>query len=97
MSGKCVKEERLVFGVDIAKIGDLSAVTLAAKWDTLRALALSMLAGARAIETNRRCAGATYVRDPFGEYGAPAEQSYYEAARLLREQGERLLKDLGEG
>ena len=59
-------------------------------------LALAMLAGARAIEVSPRFAGSSYVRDPFGEHGAPQELSYYSAAKLLREQGERLLEDLKE-
>lgn len=96
MSGKCAKGESFIFGVDISKNGDLSALTIVSKRDTLQNLALAMLAGARAIEASRRCAGAIYVRDPFGEHGAPQELSYYNAARLLREQGERLLEDLKE-
>lgn len=62
--------------------------------DTLQGLALAMLAGARAIETNRRCTGAIYVRDPFGENGGPLELTYYDAAKTLREQGERILETL---
>lgn len=58
--------------------------------------ALAMLAGARAIETNRRCAGATYVRDPFGENDGPQGLAYYIAARMLREEGERILDRLKE-
>ena len=96
MSGKCVEGESFIFGVDISKNGDLSALTIVSKRDTLRDFALAMLAGARAIETSRRCAGAIFVRDPFGEHGAPQEMSYYSAAKLLREQGERLLEDLKE-
>lgn len=97
MSKICVTEERHIFGLDIVKTGDLSALTLVAKEGVLWDLALAMLAGARAIETNRRCACATYVRDPFGEHGAPQELTYYKAAELLRAQGERLLEDLKEG
>lgn len=74
-------------GADLPKNGDYSA----------RGLALAMLAGARAIETNRRCAGATYIRDPFGEKDGPLELSYYEAAKTLREEGESLLEILREG
>ncbi len=96
MSGKDVKGARFVFGVDISKNGDLSALTIVSERGTLQDLALAMLAGARAIETSRRCVGATYVRDPFGEHGAPQELSYYKAAELLRTQGERLLEDLKE-
>lgn len=96
MSDNCDKGDRFIFGVDISKNGDLSALTIASKRDTLRDLVLAMLAGARAIETSRRCVDATYVRDPFGEHGAPQELSYYKAAELLRTQGERLLEDLKE-
>lgn len=60
-------------------------------------LALAMLAGARAIETNRRCDGTTYVRDPFGENDGPLELSYYTAAQTLRAEGERILEMLREG
>jgi hypothetical protein len=83
-------------GADEAKNGDFSAVTLVSTEDTLLGLALAMLAGARAIETNRRCEGATYVRDPFGECGGPQEMSYFKASELLRAQGDRLLAMLGE-
>lgn len=96
MSGKDVKGERFVFGVDISKNGDLSALTIVSERDTLQDLALAMLAGARAIETSRRCVGAIYVRGRCwpGERGAPQELSYYKAAEMLRMQGERLLEDL---
>lgn len=84
-------------GVDLAKNGDLSAVSIAATEDTLTGLALAMLAGARAIETSHRFSGSYYVRDPFGEHGDPMELPYSKAAELLRTQGERLLAMLGEG
>lgn len=83
-------------GLDVAKNGDSSAVVLVSTEDTLLGLALAMLAGARAIETSRRCAGAIYVRDPFGEHGDPQELSYFKAAEMLRAQGERLLEMLKE-
>jgi hypothetical protein len=51
-------------------------------------IALAMSAGARAIEQNKKCHGATYVYDVFG---AKKELSYYEAARLLREVAEPVL------
>lgn len=82
---------------DLPKNGDYSAIIKVGTEDTLRGLALAMLAGARAIETNRRCAGATYIRDPFGENDGPLELSYYEAAKTLREEGEGLLEKLREG
>lgn len=96
MSCEYDKSKSFVFGVDISKNGDLSVLTIASKRDTLQDLALAMLAGARAIEVSPRFAGSSYVRDPFGEHGAPQELSYYNAAKLLRGQGERLLKDLKE-
>lgn len=96
MSGKCSKAEGFIFGVDISKNGDLSALTIVSKGDTLRDLALAMLAGARAIETSPRCAGATYLRNPFSNPGAHQWLPYYKAADLLRAQGERLLEDLKE-
>lgn len=65
--------------------------------ETLQKLALAMLAGARAIKTNRRCDCATYVRDPFGENGGPYEMTYYNAAEILRAEGERLMEMLKEG
>lgn len=64
---------------------------------TSRDLALAMLAGARAIEVSRRFDGASYVRDPFGENGGTMELPYYNAAKMLREQGERMLEQLREG
>ena len=83
-------------GVDSAKNGDLSAVALAATEEAMQSLALAMLAGARAIEVSPRFTGSSYVRDPFGEHGDPQEISYYTAAKLLREQGEKLLSMLKE-
>lgn len=65
--------------------------------DELRGLAPAMLAGARAIETNRRCDCTTYVRDPFGENDGPLELTYYEAAKTLREEGKRILEIVKEG
>lgn len=90
-------EPPVQMGVDLAKNGDFSAVSLASTKDKLSGLALAMLAGARAIETSRRCYGATYVRDPFGEQGVPMELPYFKAAEILRTQGERMLALLGEG
>lgn len=50
-------------------------------------LHLAMLAGARAIENNKRLCGTTYCYDVFGRFGGPKEISYSEAARILREAG----------
>lgn len=50
-------------------------------------LTLALLAGARAIENNKRYQGAIFVHDVFGDN--PEELSYYEAAKLLREEAER--------
>lgn len=83
-------------GADLAKTGDLSAVSLVATADELRGLALAMLAGARAIEVSPRFVGSSYVRDPFGECGDPQEIAYYHAAESLRVHGERMLSMLGE-
>lgn len=83
-------------GVDAAKNGDFSAMALVSTKDQLLGLGLAMLAGARAIETNHRFIGATYVRDPFGEHGRPQELPYFKASELLRTQGEQLLAMLGE-
>ena len=46
--------------------------------------ALSMYAGARAIENNKRLFGATYVYDVFGKRGGPKEIPYFDAANNLR-------------
>ena len=46
--------------------------------------ALSMYAGARAIENNKRLFGATYVYDVFGKQGGPKEIPYFDAANNLR-------------
>lgn len=48
-------------------------------------LALAIAAGMRAIGTNRRCEGATYVFDPFGEEGGPYGISYATAQKILAE------------
>jgi hypothetical protein len=53
-------------------------------------LALSMLAGARAIENNKRYQGARFVHDVHSE--CPQEISYYEAVKILREAAEAALK-----
>lgn len=59
-------------------------------------LHLAMLAGARAIENNKRLCGTTYCYDVFGEFGGPKEISYYEAAQLLREAGEASQREEGQ-
>ena len=46
--------------------------------------ALSMYAGARAIENNKRLFGSTYVYDVFGKQGGPKEIPYFDAANNLR-------------
>jgi len=48
---------------------------------------LALRAGARAILTNKRLEGSTYVHDVFGE---PKHISYHEAATLLLEAAESL-------
>lgn len=52
---------------------------------------LSMCAGARAIENNKRLFGVTYGYDIFGVCGGPKEISYYDAAKKLREIAEPVL------
>lgn len=64
--------------------------------DTLLGLALAMLAGARAIETSRRCEGTIFVLDPFGKDGGPHELPYYTAAHTLRQQADSILAKLKE-
>lgn len=54
-------------------------------------IALSMCAGARAIENNKRLFGVTYGYDIFGVCGGPKEISYYDAAKKLREIAEPVL------
>lgn len=54
-------------------------------------MALAMIAGARAIEKNKRLQGVIYNYDIFGELGAPKEISYFEAAKVLREAAEAAL------
>lgn len=54
-------------------------------------LLLSILAGARAIENNRKLFGATYCWDICGKCGGPKKISYYKAAKLLREMVEPIL------
>ena len=55
---------------------------------------LAMLAGARAIEQNKRYFGAIFCHDIFGEH--PSEISYSEAAKILRELGYETLGEGGE-
>ena len=56
-------------------------------------MALAMIAGARAIEKNKRLQGVIYNYDIFGELGAPKEISYFEAAKVLREAAEAALEE----
>jgi len=49
---------------------------------------LALLAGARAIENNKRLICATYVYDIFG---SAKKISYFDAAKLLRDEAERQL------
>jgi len=49
---------------------------------------LALLAGARAIESNKRLSCTTYVYDIFG---SAQEISYCDAAKLLRDEAERQL------
>lgn len=89
----------LSIGVDVAQNGssDFSAVTLVGTTDTLRNIALAMLAGARAIEKSPRYDGTCYTLDPFGEHGAPMEISYIKAAEMLRANAGRILGHFKEG
>lgn len=53
--------------------------------------ALALLAGARAIEQNpNKYLGTTFVHDVFSDH--PKKITYYDAAKLLREQGEAMLE-----
>lgn len=56
-------------------------------------MALAMIAGARAIEKNKRLRGVIYNYDVFGELGTPKEISYFEAAKILREAAEAALEE----
>ena len=56
-------------------------------------MALAMIAGARAIEKNKRLQGVIYNYDVFGKLGAPKEISYFEAAKVLREAAEAALEE----
>ena len=57
--------------------------------------ALSMYAGARAIENNKRLFGATYVYDVFGKQGGPKEIPYFDAANNLRNIASALAQEGG--
>ena len=59
--------------------------------------ALSMYAGARAIENNKRLFGATYVYDIFGKQGGPKEIPYFDAANNLRNIASAMSLKGGEG
>ena len=59
--------------------------------------ALSMYAGARAIENNKRLFGATYVYDIFGKQGGPQEIPYFDAANNLRNIASAMSLKGGEG
>lgn len=71
--------------LDIAHIRDLLQAEQDGRLVVLdEKTALSMYAGARAIENNKRLFGATYVYDIFGKQGGPKEISYFDAANNLR-------------
>lgn len=82
-------------GHDLPKNGDYPAIVKVAPEDTLRSLALAMLAGARTIETRRN--GGIFILDPLGFNGGPHELYYNKAAEILRKEGGRILKILEEG
>ena len=58
-------------------------------------IALSMYAGARAIENNKRLFGATYVYDVFGKQGGPKEIPYFDASNNLRNIASALAQEGG--
>ena len=71
--------------LDIAHIRDLLQAEQEGRLVVLdEKTALSMYAGARAIENNKRLFGATYVYDIFGKQGGPKEIPYFDAANNLR-------------
>ena len=71
--------------LDIAHIRDLLQAEQEGRLVGLdEKTALSMYAGARAIENNKRLFGATYVYDIFGKQGGPKEIPYFDAANNLR-------------
>ena len=71
--------------LDIAHIRELLHAERAGRLVVLdEKTALSMYAGARAIENNKRLFGATYVYDVFGKQGGPKEIPYFDAANNLR-------------
>ena len=73
------------FGVDADHIRDILQAEQEGRLVVLdEKTALSMYAGARAIENNKRLFGATYVYDVFGKQGGPKEIPYFDAANNLR-------------
>lgn len=64
-----------------------------AEYIDAKKMVLAMLAGARAIENNKRLWGAYYCYDVFGVCGDHQEISYYEAAKTLREAAEKAIGD----
>lgn len=83
---KEISTDRLRELAQAEKTGQLIGIT--------EKMALAMIAGARAIEKNKRLQGVIYNYDIFGELGAPKEISYFEAAKVLREAAEAALKEM---
>ena len=77
---------------DIGTVEDFQRLVTAQNEGTIsEKLMLSMLAGARAIENNKRYQGTIFCHDVFGEH--PQEISYFEAAQILHEEAEKKLKE----
>ena len=84
--------------LDIAHIRDLLQAEQEGRLVVLdEKTALSMYAGARAIENNKRLFGATYVYDIFGKQGGPKEIPYFDAANNLRNIASAMSLKGGEG
>lgn len=75
---------------DISNGEDQSVLVACGNIESCKKLALAMLAGAHAIETNRRLQGASYARG-FTTKEKPDLLSYYKATDILRRTGENIL------
>ena len=85
-----------VHGVDLSHGEDLTAWTICTTNEELKNLALALLAGAQAIESNRRLQGASYARG-FTTMKQPDLLPYHKVHEILQEYGQRLLAVLEEG
>ena len=99
MSNKAHTPDFIKVGVDLAgpNSADFSATALVLPTEAMKDLALALLAGARAIDNNTRLRGASFAKDFRGLNGGPHMITYYRAAELLEQVGQKMWEQIKEG